>query len=182
MPTQYVISVMAQDRVGIVADVTTAIQGLNGNLADMSQTVLRGYFTMILIASFPQGVGPADIRAALKAAAGESTFEIGLACPGRELPAESPAPRENQYVLTAVGPDRIGLVAAVSGYLREKGINIADLSTTVDNGVYTMMMLVELPASADVAKIKHGLQIAMEEVALNVELQHHAIFRMTNEI
>jgi predicted amino acid-binding ACT domain protein len=44
------------------------------------------------------------------------------------------------------------------------------------------MMLVELPASADVAKIKHGLQIAMEEVALNVELQHHAIFRMTNEI
>jgi glycine cleavage system transcriptional repressor len=182
MPMHYVISVMARDRVGIIADVATAIQALEGNLADMSQTVLRGYFTMILIASFPDSVGPDGIRAALGAAQGESTFQIGIAGPGEDLPVESPLARDNQYVLTAVGPDRTGLVAAVSGYLREKSINIADLSTTVDKGVYTMMMLVELPVGADVARIKHGLQIAMEEVALNVELQHHAIFRMTNEI
>jgi glycine cleavage system transcriptional repressor len=182
MPKQYVISVMARDRVGIIADVTTAIQELDGNLADMSQTVLRGYFTMILIASFPDHLGPEDIRSALKAAAGGSSFEIGIALPGDELPSESPGVGERQYVLTAVGPDRIGLVAAVSGYLREKDINIADLSTTVDNGIYTMMLLVELPAGADVAKLKHGLQVAMEDVALSVELRHHAIFRMTNEI
>jgi glycine cleavage system transcriptional repressor len=182
MPTQYVISVMARDRVGIIADVTTAIKGLEGNLADMSQTVLRGYFTMILIASFPARLGPDDIRTALKAAAGKSSFEIGIAVPPGELPGESPEVKERQYVLTAVGPDRIGLVAAVSGYLREKDINIADLSTTVDNGVYTMMMLVELPPGADVAKLKHGLRVAMEDVALSVELRHHAIFRMTNEI
>jgi glycine cleavage system transcriptional repressor len=182
MPTQYVISVMAQDRVGIIADVTTVIKGLEGNLADMSQTVLRGYFTMILIASFPDRLGPEDIRAALRAAAGESSFEIGIATPAGELPGESPEVKERQYVLTAVGPDKIGLVAAVSGYLREKEINIADLSTTVDHGVYTMMMLVELPPGADVARLKHGLRVAMEDVALSVELRHHAIFRMTNEI
>lgn len=182
MSTQYVISVMSQDRVGIIADVTTALQGLNGNLADMSQTVLRGYFTMILIASFPESVRPEDIRAALQACTGGNAFEIGIARPAGELPGESPVARDNQYVLTAVGPDRIGLVAAVSGYLREKGINIADLSTTVDRGVYTMMMLVELPPGSDVAKLKHGLQVAMEDVALSVELRHHAIFRMTNEI
>ena len=182
MPTPYVISVMARDRIGIIADVTTAIKGLDGNLADMSQTVLRGYFTMILIASFPDPVGAAAIRAALQAAAGESSFEIGIAVPEGELPGESPDAQERQYVLTAVGPDRIGLVAAVSGYLREKDINIADLSTTVDNGIYTMMLLVELPVGADVARLKRGLQVAMEDVALSVELRHHAIFRMTNEI
>ena len=38
------------------------------------------------------------------------------------------------------------------------------------------------PTEADVAKLKHGLRVAMEDVALNVELRHHAIFRMTNEI
>ncbi len=182
MSTQYVISVMAQDRVGIIADVTTTLQSLEGNLADMSQTVLRGYFTMILIASFPDRVTPQDIRTALRAAAGESTFEVGVACPLGDLPTESPVVKDRLYVLTAVGPDRTGLVAAVSGYLREKGINIADLSTTVDRSVYTMMMLVELPVGADVGRLKHGLQVAMEEVALSVELRHHAIFRMTNEI
>jgi glycine cleavage system transcriptional repressor len=173
---------MAHDRVGIIADVTAAVQGLGGNLADMSQTVLRGYFTMILIASFPETVTPADVRATLKAVEGASTFEVGVACPPGELPEESPVAKDNQYVLTAVGPDRIGLVAAVSGYLREKGINIADLSTTVDDGVYTMMMLVELPTGTEVVRLKRGLQVAMEEVALSVELRHHAIFRMTNEI
>jgi glycine cleavage system transcriptional repressor len=182
MSTQYVISVMAQDRVGIIADVTAAIKGLEGNLADLSQTVLRGYFTMILIASFPDSLRPEDIRTALIAAAGESSFEIGIAVPAGALPGESPEVRDRQYILTAVGPDKIGLVAAVSGYLREKRINIVDLSTTVDAGVYTMMMLVELPLDADVARLKHGLRVAMEDVALNVELRHHAIFRMTNEI
>lgn len=182
MPTPYVISVMAQDRVGIIADVTGAIKALDGNLADLSQTVLRGYFTMILIASFPECLRAADIRAALVAAAGGSSFEIGIAAPAGPLPTESPEVKDRQYVLTAVGPDKIGLVAAVSGYLREKGINIVDLSTTVDNGVYTMMMLVELPSGADVARLKHGLRVAMEDVALSVELRHHAIFRMTNEI
>jgi predicted amino acid-binding ACT domain protein len=45
-----------------------------------------------------------------------------------------------------------------------------------------MMILVELPVGADVARLKHGLVVAMEDVALSVELRHHAIFRMTNEI
>ncbi|MBN2449188.1 MAG: hypothetical protein JXR77_02295 [Lentisphaeria bacterium] len=182
MPKHYVISVMARDRVGIIADVTMAIQGLQGNLADMSQTVLRGYFTMILIASFPDGVRPEDVRAALQTAAGTDHFEIGVAAPEQELPAETPTPRDNLYVLTAVGPDRIGLVAAVSGYLREKSINIADLSTRVESGTYTMMLLLELPPGTDVARLKRGLQVALEDVALSVEVRHHAIFRMTNEI
>ncbi len=182
MSTPYVIAVMARDRVGIIADVTQALQGLEGNLADMSQTVLRGYFTMILIASFPDSVRPDDIRAALQATPGGADFQVGVAAPGAALPSESPRSRDNQYVLTAVGPDRIGLVAAVSGYLREKEINIADLATTVDHGVYTMMMLVELPPGADVGRLKHGLRVAMEDIALSVELRHHAIFRMTNEI
>ena len=43
MPKQFVISIMARDRVGIVADVATAIKNLEGNLGDLSQTVLSGY-------------------------------------------------------------------------------------------------------------------------------------------
>jgi glycine cleavage system transcriptional repressor len=182
MPNFFVISVMAEDRTGIVADVTTAIRDLGGNLADMSQTVLRGHFTMILIASFPESVGPDDIRAALEAVQGPTPFAVGLrACPG-EPPAEQAVIDDRQYVLTAVGPDRTGLVSAVAEYLRQKGINIRDLSTCVEQGVYTMILLLELPQGTDVARLKRSLQIAMEDVALNVEIRHHALFRSTNEI
>ena len=182
MSRSYVISVMARDRVGIIADVTMAIKGIDGNLADMSQTVLRGYFTMILIASFAEDITPSSIRAALKDVEGDSPFEVGVVEPHDHLPEEIPVAKDNQYVLTAVGPDKIGLVAEVTGYLREKGINIADLATTVDRGTYTMMLLLELPEGTDVARLKRGLQVAMEHVALNMELRHHAIFRVTNEI
>lgn len=173
---------MARDRVGIIADVTSAIKKLRGNLADMSQTVLRGHFTMILIASFPKGVTPEKVRETLHAVEGETRFEIGVQTPRDGLPEEPVLLQDNQYVLTAVGPDKIGLVAAVTELLRQKKINIEDLSTRVDSGTYTMMLLLHLPLGTDVAKLKHSLQVAMGDIGVNVELRHHALFRTTNEI
>jgi len=180
--TVYVISVMAQDRVGIVADVTTAIKGLRGNLADMSQTVLCGYFTMILVASFPAEIAADQICRRLREVEGNTPFAVGVQSPDKALHQETPPAKNNQYVLTAIGPDRIGLVAAVSEYMRQKNINIEDLSTCIDEGFYTMVLLLDLAPGTDVAKLKHSLQIAMEDIALSVELRHHAIFRTTNEI
>jgi len=181
MAKPFVISIMAEDRVGIVADVSTAIRNLGGNLADMSQTVLRGHFTMILIASFPEEATRDTVSAALRSVEGETPFAVGVREP-HEIPDEPSAIAENQYVLTAVGPDRIGLVSAVTEYLRQKEINIQDLSTCVEDGVYTMILLLNLKLGTDVARLKHSLQIAMEDVALSVELRHHALFRSTNEI
>ena len=45
--------VTAADRVGIVYSVTGALLDLGGNVLELSQTVMRGYFTLILEASFP---------------------------------------------------------------------------------------------------------------------------------
>ena len=179
---QYVISVMARDRVGIIADVTGAIKSLEGNLADMSQTVLRGYFTMILIVSFRKEVTTEDLTRALHNVQGDTPFAIGLRRVTGELPVESRIISENQYVLTAVGPDKIGLVAAVSELLRQKQINVEDLSTLVDKGTYTMMFLLDLPPGIDIPKLKHSLKVAMEDIGVKVELRHHALFRVTNEI
>jgi glycine cleavage system transcriptional repressor len=182
MENQYVISIMARDRVGIIADVTGVIKALRGNLADMSQTVLRRYFTMILIASFPDEVNADTLRNALKAAEGETPFEIGVRKVDSALPDEAQVISENQYVLTAVGPDQIGLVAAVAELLRQKEINIEDLSTRVDRGTYTMMLLLDLPPRTDITRLKQSLHVAMEDIGINVELRHHALFRKTNEI
>ena len=182
MPRQLVISVMARDRVGIVADVATAIKHLEGNLADMSQTVLKGYFTMILVAQFPDSVTREGVRQALLAIKPSDSLNVGI----EDLfPISSPEPEpgpDRHYVLTAAGPDKIGLVAAVTEYLRQKDINIEDLATRVDEGIYTMMLLLDLQPSIDVGKLKHSLRVAMSDIGVNVELKHHEIFRATNEI
>ena len=99
------------------------------------------------------------------------------------LPAPPPpAAADNMYVLTASGPDHIGLVATLAEYLRQKNINIIDLATRRENDDYIMMFLVSLPPTIDVAKLQHSLKIAMEAVGLEVGLRHRALFLRANEI
>ncbi len=184
MSIPYVISVMSQDRVGIIADVTHAIKKLHGNLEDMSQTVMRGYFTMILLARFPDGTSAESLHNALLQVKGLSNFHIGIQeFVGDDANPPTTPSDERIYVLTASGPDNPGLVAAVSECLREKDINIVDMTTKVDTiGNYTMMFVVVLPEHSDIGKLKRSLQIALEPKKLTVGLRHQAIFRKTNEI
>ena len=182
MQNQMIISIMARDRVGIVADVTAAIRQLDGNLADLSQTVLCGYFTMIVVASFPADVSTDDVRAAIGRYDRDQQLEIGIKAPEAAVYPEETGHAAGHYILTAAGPDSAGLVAAVSGYLREQGINILDLATHVAQGQYTMMLSVDLAPDSNVGDFKRRMQAALEPTGIRVELQHHEIFRATNEV
>ena len=182
MPKHFVISIMARDRVGIVADVATAIRSLDGNLGDLSQTVLRGHFTMILVVSFPDSVSQRQIRETLSAIGGDDPFEIGVKASEGPLPEEPGTYDERRYVLTAAGPDRVGLVAHITQYLAQKRINVEDLATRVDDGKYTMILLLDLPPETNMSRLQRGLRLAAQEVGIEAELQHHGIFRATSEI
>ena len=182
MPKQFVISIMARDRVGIIADVATAIRSLDGNLGDLSQTVLRGYFTMILVVAFPDGVTSKQVRQTLGAIGGDDPFEIGIKTSEGPLPEEPGIYDDRRYVLTAAGPDRVGLVAHITQYLAQKRINVEDLATRVDHGKYTMILLLDLPPETNVSRLQRGLRLAAREVGVEAELQHHGIFRATSEI
>jgi len=97
MHTQYVISVMSRDQVGIVAEVAQAISDLKGDIADIRQSVLRGYFTMILLATFPSDVSTEMISSALQTPSRYINVQ-----PLNDLtpPTVSLVP-DNAYVLTA---------------------------------------------------------------------------------
>lgn len=44
-----IVTVVGQDRVGIIANVCTALANYNVNVLDISQTVMQGYFTMMMV-------------------------------------------------------------------------------------------------------------------------------------
>ena len=46
-----IVTVVGEDRVGIIANVCTALAGFNVNVLDISQTVMQGYFTMMMVVS-----------------------------------------------------------------------------------------------------------------------------------
>jgi len=182
MPNQFVISVMARDRVGIIADVTTVLKELGGNLADLSQTVVCGYFTMIAVASFPDRLKGADIRERLEAIDPTDPFHIGIRVPAGPVEHEPWAYGPGHYVLTAVGPDTTGLVAAVTSYLREREINIDDLTTRVEEGQYVMILSIDFPPEGDIGEFRAAMRTTMHEIGVAVEIQHHDLFRALNEI
>lgn len=176
---------MAKDRPGIVADVTGIISDFKGNLADLSQTTLCGYFTMILVASFPDGTTTEKIREALSTGGRdrnpEFSFEIGIK-ETKILKRDESSPSESMYILTADGEDQIGLVAKVSAFCKAHKINILDLSTRAENERYTMILLLDMSSVKSLSQIRKALNEFSLKTGLNTELQHRDIFVATNEI
>ena len=72
-----IVSVIGRDRTGIIAKVSGKLFEMNVNIEDISQTVMQSaYFTMIMMITLPDGVGVADVNAALAPVAAELGVEI----------------------------------------------------------------------------------------------------------
>lgn len=179
---EFVISIMSRDRVGIVYEISNAISELNGNIADVRQSVLCGYFTMILLASFPADVTQRDIERKLAGVNAHSETAIDAAVKPVESAAADASHPEFAYVLTATGVDQVGFVARVASVCVAHDINILDLSTTVENGAYVMILLVDLNRCASIQEVRRDLQRFAQENDMSIVLQHYDIFKAVNEI
>ncbi|MEL7234898.1 MAG: ACT domain-containing protein, partial [Chloroflexota bacterium] len=142
MTENYAISVMAEDRVGIIHAVSQKISDMGGDIADLSQTVLSSYFAMILLTSLPDGTGGEQLFAGLKSVEADLGVSLDISIKALDtLPTREPAQPSDAYVLTASGADRIGFVAAITGFCAAHGINILDLDTRAADGTYLMILL-----------------------------------------
>ncbi len=182
--TQFVISIMARDRVGIIYEVSKAISELRGNIADVRQSVMCGYFTMILLAAFPPSVTRRDVER--KLAEVDAHSETAIAAVVEEvdenMPISDSSNPENAYVLTATGVDQIGIVATVASFCVRHNINILDLSTTASQGMYVMVLVIDLNHCTSIQDVRRDLVQFSKESGLKVVLQHHDIFKAVNEI
>ena len=70
------VTVLGDDRPGIVADVTAAVAGLGGNLEDSTMTLLRGHFAMVVLVRTPASV--ADIEAALSGIGADGSLTVDV--------------------------------------------------------------------------------------------------------
>ena len=84
-------------------------------------------------------------------------------------------------VVTVVGKDRVGIIARVSTLFYENNINILDISQTIMQEMFTMMMLVELKTSS-LKKINEELNSLAEEMNLSIHLQNEELFSSMHRI
>jgi len=180
----FVISITTRDRVGIIHEVTKAISELGGNIADIRQSVLCGYFTMILLASFPKGTTQRSVERKLAEADSnsESAIEAMVRKADDDSLVSSASVPETAYVLTATGHDRIGFVATMTSFCVKHNINIIDLSTTISDDAYVMILIIDLNHIASISDMRRDLQKFSQENGIKTVLQHYDIFKAVNEI
>ena len=86
-------------------------------------------------------------------------------------------------VVSVLGKDRGGIVAAVSGVLAEKGSNIVDISQTILSDIFSMTMIVEL--NTDVAgfnEVQEALEQTSKELGVQIILQREDVFQFMYKI
>lgn len=86
-------------------------------------------------------------------------------------------------IVTVVGHDTIGIIAKVCTYLADNNINIEDISQTILQGVFNMMMIVDLSRSGiTIDKASKELAALGEQLGVVIRCQHEDIFNMMHRI
>ena len=86
-------------------------------------------------------------------------------------------------IVTVVGKDRVGIIAGVCVHLAEKNINILDISQTVMQGYFTMMMAVDVSGCEEsLAELARQMEAKGKEMGLSIRLQREDIFEAMHRI
>jgi ACT domain-containing protein len=91
--------------------------------------------------------------------------------------------KSHRVIVTVIGRDRVGIIANVSSVLAQAGANILDISQSVMEEFFVMIMMVDIEhASVSFGELKKRLNTKGEEMGLKIEAQHEDVFKFMHRI
>ena len=89
----------------------------------------------------------------------------------------------NRTIITVVGKDTVGIIAKVCTYLAENSINILDISQTIIQEYFNMMMIVDMgKMTKSFEEVADELANVGKELGVQVKCQREEIFNMMHRI
>lgn len=86
-------------------------------------------------------------------------------------------------VVTVVGKDRVGIMAGVCTTLAEYQVNVLDISQTVMQGYFTMMMVTDVSAcTLPMAELCKAMEARGQEMGLSIRVQREDIFEAMHRV
>lgn len=86
-------------------------------------------------------------------------------------------------IITVVGKDTVGIIAKVCTYLAEQGINILDISQTIVQDYFNMMMIVDMSGSRKpFQEVISDLNAVGDEIGVVIKCQLEDIFNQMHRI
>ena len=181
---KFVISVLGTDRPGIIATVSRVLFELECNIEDVSQTALQTEFAGVFVTSAPDRLSEEGLSSGLR----EALTPMGLSILVRHMPArgEWEAPDSEPFVVTTIGPDRLGLVSGITEVMFRFGVNITNLKAVFRGGRdprhNAMIYEVDIPVQTDQGAFRKALGDRAEELGLDISIQHREIFEAIHRI
>ncbi|NIQ37326.1 MAG: phosphoserine phosphatase SerB [Proteobacteria bacterium] len=166
----FVVSVIGQDRVGLVSSVTGLLFREGLNIVDIEQTVIHSQFTMvILVEPFGEGFDEDRLRGGLRSIAQSQKMNISF-FPFREFKGLRFAETKRSFVLTILGTDKPGVVATISKVLSDFEANIERIKMIARGELLAMEMFVDV-RGADFGKLGNALMGAAEKIQMDLVVQ-----------
>ncbi|KRM84474.1 hypothetical protein FD21_GL001975 [Liquorilactobacillus vini DSM 20605] len=86
-------------------------------------------------------------------------------------------------ILTTIGKDQVGIIAGVSQFLAAKSINILDVSQTIMDGYFTMMMMVEIKdKDFDFSVLTAGLNDLGQKLGVEIKIRRAEIYQAMHQL
>jgi len=165
-----VMTVIGQDRPGLVDSVAALVAEHGGNWLESRMSRLGGQFAGILRVEVPSGNEPPLVAALKQLEARGLTVVVH---PDQPNPAPAAA---RQSVLEIVGQDRPGIVREISHALASFGVNVEELRTECASAAMSGETLfkaharLSLPASCDAAQIRQQLERIAADLIVEISL------------
>lgn len=182
---KFTVSFLGRDCPGVVAAITAIMAEAGCNIEAMSQTMLMGEFAAIFVVSAPPQTSESALREFLEGGLRKS--EVDLSVLVRPAIGEiwgaglDCAP----FVVTVDGPDRPGLIAAMSRIFARHGVNIENLKAILDDNKPDMALFVfevKVPDEVNLGRLRRELQKEGQKLDLSVSIQHRDIFEAVNRV
>lgn len=92
-------------------------------------------------------------------------------------------PRGNRVIISVLGRDRVGIIAAVAGVLSAANVNILDISQTILQEYFAMILIADMSDSnADLEELKVKLSALGTELGLRIDAQHVDVFQYMHRL
>jgi ACT domain-containing protein len=86
-------------------------------------------------------------------------------------------------IITVIGKDTVGIIAKVCTYLSENNVNVLDISQTIVQEYFNMMMIADIHGSDKSFEVlSEELKLVGEQIGVKVKMQHEDIFNCMHRI
>ena len=89
----------------------------------------------------------------------------------------------SRFIITVIGIDKIGIVAGITQVMALYNVNIVDISQTIMDDLFTMIMLAQIKEeNFDLAAFQQGMSEKGSELGVEVRVQHEDAFHFMHRI